>query len=331
MDPIISLHKSRTLHYQYIFNLLQRFKINLRLFDLRPSSSYLHRHLLSSKNIFFSIESLNLDSLSLLLNEKELSRLRRYCIIIAYDHTTTKQAKLLRDLLHAIKCKEVHMLDSINEFMNQYTFLCSDFRELKIKDFPNEIIPQFLYLGSQEHAHNYDIIDVLRITHILNVTKNAPNIFPGINYLRLHVEDSESEKISLYFQKAFEFIDNALDENFKGASNVVLVHCAQGVSRSATIVIMYLMRSAKISLKEAKAFVKKQRDIIEPNEGFCKQLKEFDRKERRFIRRRSAIIPDYEVSKEIDKKFDKIAVRSLRRNGRKSWKSCESRNLLRFQ
>lgn len=48
----------------------------------------------------------------------------------------------------------------------------------------------------------------------------------------------------------------------------VLVHCHRGVSRSATIVIMYLMRKFKLTLRDAYKLVKSRRDKIDPNAGF---------------------------------------------------------------
>ena len=50
--------------------------------------------------------------------------------------------------------------------------------------------------------------------------------------------------------------------------NRVLVHCGFGVSRSASLVIMFLMKQWNVSYDEAYDYVKACREIIEPNEGF---------------------------------------------------------------
>ena len=50
-------------------------------------------------------------------------------------------------------------------------------------------------------------------------------------------------------------------------------HCAAGVSRSASILIAYLMREKKMKYQEAHDFVKSKRSIIIPNSGFVQQLK----------------------------------------------------------
>ena len=49
-----------------------------------------------------------------------------------------------------------------------------------------------------------------------------------------------------------------------------------GASRSATIVIAYMMWKNQLEFKEAITYVKQIRPIINPNYGFEKQLKMFD-------------------------------------------------------
>jgi protein-tyrosine phosphatase len=53
----------------------------------------------------------------------------------------------------------------------------------------------------------------------------------------------------------------------KGA---VLVHCAAGVSRSASVVIYYIMRHFRWSFAKALAHVKAKRSVICPNDGFMR-------------------------------------------------------------
>jgi hypothetical protein len=49
-----------------------------------------------------------------------------------------------------------------------------------------------------------------------------------------------------------------------------------GISRSATIVIAYLMKRRQMTLRQAFLFVKERRSIISPNEGFMAQLSKLD-------------------------------------------------------
>ena len=56
----------------------------------------------------------------------------------------------------------------------------------------------------------------------------------------------------------------------------ILVHCKMGISRSASTVCAYLMKSLNWSLEQALAHVKKRRPIANPNDGFIEQLKIYE-------------------------------------------------------
>ena len=50
----------------------------------------------------------------------------------------------------------------------------------------------------------------------------------------------------------------------------------QGISRSASIVIAYLVKHQQLSLRDAFAVLRKARPIANPNPGFWKQLIEYE-------------------------------------------------------
>jgi len=71
----------------------------------------------------------------------------------------------------------------------------------------------------------------------------------------------------MHFEKAHSFIDDAVKNE-----KCVLVHCQAGVSRSASIVISYIMKRNKISFEEARNIVRQARPLIRPNFMFTEQL-----------------------------------------------------------
>ena len=62
----------------------------------------------------------------------------------------------------------------------------------------------------------------------------------------------------------------------------VLVHCVQGISRSATVVIAYLMYvNPDWSLEHTVQYVKARRSIVNPHTGFLSKLTAFALSDRR--------------------------------------------------
>ncbi|XP_027865068.1 dual specificity protein phosphatase 1 [Xiphophorus couchianus] len=136
---------------------------------------------------------------------------------------------------------------------------------------PVEILP-FLYLGSAYHASRKDMLDMLGITALINVSSNCPNHFEdSFLYKSIPVEDNHKADISSWFNEAIEFIDSVRNNGGR-----VFVHCQAGISRSATICLAYLMRTNRVKLDEAFEFVKQRRSIISPNFSFMGQLLQFE-------------------------------------------------------
>eukprot|EP01130_Rhizamoeba_saxonica_P015064 TRINITY_DN6689_c0_g1_i1.p1 TRINITY_DN6689_c0_g1~~TRINITY_DN6689_c0_g1_i1.p1 ORF type:complete len:291 (+),score=69.35 TRINITY_DN6689_c0_g1_i1:60-932(+) len=136
-----------------------------------------------------------------------------------------------------------------------------------------DIIPDYnLYLGSQDAAANFDGLKEKSITHILNVATGIPNKFPHeFQYLDVPFYDTDTEDISTGFEKCFDFIDAARDDGG------VLVHCNQGVSRSTTIVLAYMMSRRGLTYDESYNIAKSVKSDICPNPGFVETLKQFEK------------------------------------------------------
>ncbi|XP_067098406.1 dual specificity protein phosphatase 10 [Osmerus mordax] len=135
------------------------------------------------------------------------------------------------------------------------------------------ILP-FLYLGNEQDAQDLHQLQRLNISFILNVTTHLPlyHYDTGLfSYKRLPATDSNKQNLRQYFEEAFEFIEEA-----QRAGQGLLIHCQAGVSRSATIVIAFLMKHTWMTMTDAYKFVKTRRPIISPNLNFMGQLLEFE-------------------------------------------------------
>ncbi|XP_067399905.1 dual specificity protein phosphatase 26 [Emydura macquarii macquarii] len=134
-----------------------------------------------------------------------------------------------------------------------------------------------LYLGDQDIAANRRELSRLHITHILNAShsrwRGGAEYYEGtgIHYQGIEAHDSPGFDMSPYFYPAADFIHQALSKS----GGRILVHCAVGVSRSATLVLAYLMIHHHMTLVEAIKTVKDHRGII-PNRGFLHQLVTLD-------------------------------------------------------
>ncbi|XP_059497464.1 dual specificity protein phosphatase 10-like [Stegostoma tigrinum] len=132
----------------------------------------------------------------------------------------------------------------------------------------------FLYLGNERDAQDLVRLRQLNVGYVINVTTHLPLYHAQagtVRYKRLPATDSSKQNLRQYFEEAFEFIEEA-HQCGKG----VLIHCQAGVSRSATLVIAYLMKHTLMSMTDAYKYVKGKRPIISPNLNFMGQLLEFE-------------------------------------------------------
>lgn len=139
-----------------------------------------------------------------------------------------------------------------------------------IKEFNelSEILPN-LYLSGLEGTKQ---IKENNILSVLSVMKNFPVFESCINHMKIEINDTNGQEIHKYFDEAHSFIERALQNNEK-----ILVHCRAGISRSATIIISYIMKTKKMNLDEAYKFVKSKRPIVDPNLDFYESLSMYEK------------------------------------------------------
>lgn len=119
-----------------------------------------------------------------------------------------------------------------------------------------------------------DRIRQRKISCIINVTVDEPSLYlPGIDYLKIRVDDSPFAHLDSYFDLVADRIKATKDRGGK-----TLLHCVAGVSRSASLALVYLMKFERMSLRQAYYHVKSCRPIIRPNPGFWRQLIDYERR-----------------------------------------------------
>lgn len=130
-------------------------------------------------------------------------------------------------------------------------------------------VADHVYLGGDAVAKNRDILRNHGITHVLNcVGFVCPEYFKSdLVYRTLWLQDSPTEDITSILYDVFDYFEDVREQ-----SGRVFVHCCQGVSRSTSLVIAYLMWREGQSFDDAFQFVKAARGIANPNMGFACQL-----------------------------------------------------------
>ncbi|KAJ7486504.1 phosphatases II, partial [Mycena latifolia] len=127
-----------------------------------------------------------------------------------------------------------------------------------------------LYLGSMAALGEPALLRTHAIRHLVQVLDPSP-----MSYHRIDLADSTSAASAADLHAALPdacaYIAAALD---KGEN--VLVHCHQGVSRSASIVIAFLIHDHHMSYDGAHALVRGRRLCVRPNKGFEGALREWE-------------------------------------------------------
>ncbi len=137
-----------------------------------------------------------------------------------------------------------------------------------------EKIPTFdhiidhIYLGDLDSAIS-ELVEINKIKTIINISNTRYTENPDIEYYYYDIDDCRDEDITKFFS-SFISITSSTKSN-------ILVHCANSVSRSVTLVLIYLLQ--KMNLKDALVYLKSKRtQYTNPNVGFVKQLIKYENK-----------------------------------------------------
>lgn len=146
-------------------------------------------------------------------------------------------------------------------------------------------IVEGIWLGDASDAMDADTLNQHGIDSVVNCaekhTLTCAEYYPnGWRYLGLDCDDTASyDIIGKHLDEFTDFMDECVVNKRK-----VLVHCAAGINRSATLLIAYLVRRRGMSLIDAISLCHVKRPIILTNEAFVMSLIEwFDRLEQKRV------------------------------------------------
>eukprot|EP00435_Cladocopium_sp_Y103_P030002 s858_g7.t1 len=146
----------------------------------------------------------------------------------------------------------------------------------------SEILP-WLYLGGKRNLENdKELTRRTQISHVLNLAQEV-NLKEEIRelltdyqaqrglefvYKKVGLGDTPDEDILKDMDSILDFLHEAR----QNSQHRVLVNCVQGISRSPAVVLAYLMKFEKMSLRDAYHFLRHRRSIADPRKEFLHQL-----------------------------------------------------------
>ena len=129
-----------------------------------------------------------------------------------------------------------------------------------------------IFLGNMFSSYDRTLMSI-HVNHVICLLENIDTQHPfcynndKITTLHLPIADHVKADIIPVCEKAYEYLDNA-----RSKGNNVLVFCMAGRSRSAAVIVYYLMKRYKMAYEEAYDFVERRRSQIHINLGFQNQL-----------------------------------------------------------
>lgn len=138
----------------------------------------------------------------------------------------------------------------------------------------SKITDDGLFLAGYRDIIRQNSLLELQIDSVINVAEEL-DISSGLaflsNSLKFPFKDSVKQKILPEFEQISVNIDSLLEDKKR-----VVVNCQAGRSRSASLILYYLMTRKNMSLAESLDLVIKSRPQIMPNIGFIEQLIEWE-------------------------------------------------------
>ena len=150
-------------------------------------------------------------------------------------------------------------------------------KEYQMAQHEAQLITDGLFLGPHQVAQSREALEGLQVNSVLSVLGENQDFdkvaVPPQNKIWVQVTDRV---------EAEDDMRAALPDAVQqlGAWDVeekkTLVHCQSGISRSATVVIAFMMKHRGMKLMEAYRAVWERRPAINPNDGFFRVLQDYE-------------------------------------------------------
>jgi dual specificity MAP kinase phosphatase len=147
----------------------------------------------------------------------------------------------------------------------------------------SEILQNKLYISGISGSKNYPMLQSIGINMVVSILHFNPMLENDEFYKKSNIKcvfyyahDNDEFSIRKYFDQFNDLINENLDKK-------ILVHCLAGCSRSISLCASFILKLNIIDKKKKKYgidrvlyFMKKKRDCSNPNDGFIKELKDYE-------------------------------------------------------
>ena len=128
-----------------------------------------------------------------------------------------------------------------------------------------------IYLGGIDAASDEEYLKDHNISTVVNCAYEITSEYKDLKFFELKMYDGVDQNLFPKFEIAYKFIKI----NTKKSNKNILIHCTYGKSRSASLVIFYLMNEKKWDYDTCFQYMRVRRPIVSPNEHFEKQLRDY--------------------------------------------------------
>lgn len=141
---------------------------------------------------------------------------------------------------------------------------------------PQTLIIKNIYLGNAFNARDYYNLIENKIGLVINCTLDINNYFcnkDNLKYYRVSILDNNQSSILKYLNETSDLIKDFIS---KEPDKKILIHCFMGSSRSATVLIAYLIKYQNYTRRDALSMIKSKRNIVNLNINFFNELGIFE-------------------------------------------------------